>query len=385
MINPQELVDSLPADSWIRTYLDAFPTAEMPTSYIMFAALGMIGSCLGRRCYYLDDFRQLLPMLNLLFIGPSGIGKSSSMTLARMFLLEKLPAEYRPQFIGGASTKEKLHEDLLLCPHAVLYASELAAFFNKAKYMEPLIPYITELLDYGPVEVRTKSGKLQRIPEPSVTVVGGSTKDWLSTALPDTAIGGGFLPRFLIITEDQRRQRVADARMAVSTGRWKELVEIREGLWQDFLHIVTLAEGRIGWADFQTADTYSSWYVSHQPTTGYLAPFEARAAEMVKRLSMLVALSCKRDAITEADLKAAICMYRYTEQKLQEVIVPTSQVGKLITSVLQCIPLQGATIQELKRAMRNQCTAQDVSRFIESLLQSGDVELREGRLWRMNA
>lgn len=304
------------------------------------------------------------------------------MEVSRIFLLENLPAELRPQFIGGATTKEKLHDDLLPMPHAILYASELGAFFNKAKYMEPLIPYVTELLDYRPVELRTKSGSIQRIPEPAVTVIGGSTKDWLSTALPDTAVGGGFLPRFLIVKEDQRQQRIAHVGSSLSSSRWKEVLATRERTIKLFPELVSSPSGPVEFTDFGTLDTYAKWYNGHQPASGHLSPFAARAAEMVKRLSMLIALSSWRDSITEADLKCAIVIYRYCEQKLQEVVVPTTQIGKLLLSVLDSIPPQGATGIEIRQHMRSQCPSQEVDRFLQSLLQSHDIEFIDGKYIR---
>lgn len=383
MISPKQLINSLPEDSWFREWDRAWSSVEMPTSFMLFTAMSIMGACLGRTVWYQDDFRPLLPMLNILLIGPSGIGKSSSMLLSRMALLEKIPVDYRPQFFGGATTKEKLHEDLLPMPLAILYASELGAFFNKAKYMEPLIPYVTELLDYGPIELRTKSGNLQRIPEPSVTVMGGSTKDWLQTALPDTAVGGGFLPRFLIIKEDCRRQRVANPSMNTSLTLQRETARIRENVWEGFLSAVLNHRGSISFADYSTADVYANWYNHHNPGSGLLSPFSARAPEFVKRLSMLIAISCKRNAIIEEDLSAGITLYSYTEQKLQEVVVPTNQIGKVLTSVLDCVPPQGASPQQIKRWMRTQATAQDVTKFLESLTQSGEIELREGRYYKL--
>lgn len=383
MIQPEALIDNLPQDSWYREWVNSFPTAEMPLSFLLLASMSVHGACLGRACWFPDDFRQLYPMLNLLMIGPSGIGKSSSMEVARKFLLENLPAELRPQFIGGATTKEQLHADLLPLPHAILFASELGSFFNKAKYMEPLIPYVTELLDYRPIEFRTKSGGIQRIPEPSVTVIGGSTKDWLSSALPDSAVGGGFLPRFLLVKEDHRRQRVANAQMSMSASRWKDVLDLRRVASEDFIHIVAAPRGPITFEDFATADAYQAWYNSHQPASGHLSPFSARAAEMVKRLSMLVALSSRRDSITEADLQAAIVIYRYCEQKLQEVVIPTSQTGKLLTFVLECIPPGGSTAMEIRKALRTQAPAQDVDKYLQSLILSGDVEYVEGKFQRI--
>lgn len=335
----------------------------------------MLGACLGRRVWFADDYRKLWPMLNLLLIGPSGIGKSSSLELARDFLLYNTDPKDRPQFVGGASTMEGLHELLVVQPKTIIYCSELAAFFNKSKYLESVIPYVTELLDYGPQVERNLRGVGKiKVTNPSVTIMGGSTKDWLTEALPNTAVGGGFLPRFLIIKEDEKRQRVPNPGMALSAKGHRVVQDIRAGAITAFPELLNFHAGPIGWEDFAVADAYADWYNHYQPEMGHMAPFAARAPQHIKRLAMLVAISSRRNSITEADLRAAITMYSYVDDRLQEVIVPSNQVGKLIAAVLEAIPPQGASEKQICRACKNLMTAQDTARHLQGLMMSGDVK-----------
>lgn len=356
----------------------------MPWSFLLFGSLSVLGAAVGRKCWFLDDYRKLWPMLNLLLIGPSGIGKSSAIELNQS-LLTQLDAKDRPQFIIGSATPEKLHEDLVIQPHAIVYASELANFFNRQKYMEGMIPYVTELLDCRPIERRTKSGNILHISAPETTIVGGSTPEWLQEALPDTAVGGGFLPRFMVVKEDARRQRVPDARGALSKNEWKKALEIRDEAYAEFKHIIAAAAGPVEFADFGVRDTYSSWYLSHAAPNNHLAPFAARAPEMVKRMAMIIALSSFRSNISEADLKAAITMYGYAEQKLAEVVIPKSLVGKMLMLVQTSIPSFGASQQEVYAAVKNFMTALEADKYLASLIQSGDVEYREGKFFPLGA
>ena len=379
-ITPEKLTSSIPDDSWLKLWLQSWPTVEMPWSYLLFGALSVLGAAVGRKCWFLDDYRKLWPMLNLLLIGPSGIGKSSAIELNQSLLVQLDPKD-RPQFIIGSASPEKLHEDLVVQPHAIVYASELANFFNRQRYMEGMIPYVTELLDCRPIERRTKSGNIQHIAAPETTIIGGSTPEWLQEALPDNAIGGGFLPRFMIVKEDARRQRVPDARGALSKDGWKKALAIRDEAYAEFKHVIAAASGPVEFADFGVRDVYSSWYLSHTAPNNHLAPFAARAPEMTKRMAMLVALSCMRDHITEADLKAAIAMYGYAESKLAEVVIPKSIVGKMLALVQASIPPFGATSQEIYSAMKNFMTTLEVDRYLLSLVQSRDIELRDGKFF----
>lgn len=379
-ITPRELIKSIPEESWLNSWLESWPTVEMPWSYLLFGSLSVLGAAIGRKCWFQDDYRRLWPMLNLLLIGPSGIGKSSAIELNQT-LLAQLPIEDRPQFIIGSASPEKLHDDLVIQPHAIVYASELANFFGRQKYMEGMIPYVTELLDCRPLERRTKSGNIQRIESPETTIIGGSTPEWLQEALPDNAVGGGFLPRFMIVKEDERRQRVPNPASAISRKEWTKALDLRDYAYAEFQKLIAVANGPSGFRDLGVVDEYSRWYLSHVPPNTHLAPFAARAPEMVKRIAMLIAITCYRHEITEEDLHAAIQMYLYAEAKLAEVVIPKSQQGKMLALIQASIPHFGANMEEIFHAVKSFLPASDAEKYLISLQRSGDVAFREGKFY----
>jgi hypothetical protein len=342
----------------------------------------MIGAALGRKVWFSQDPHHLWPMLNMLLIGPSGIGKSTGLRLG-FELIWGLPREIQPQVISGTSTVEKLHEDLFANPHAMLYASELANFFSRKKYMEDMIPYVTELLDYGPhQERRTKSGGLIVIPEPSVTVVGCSTTEWLQEQLPDSATAGGFLARFLVVHEEHKSKREALPSRALGRAKRFELAEKRTEVMKEFAALVQTPRGEIDFRDFEQSNIYSNWYSTHTAPSGHLAPFSERAGEFVLRMSMLIAISCGRNVILGKDVRAATALYEYIENRLQEVVVPFTPQGKMLSLVLQAIGENSITDKQLCKAMRNFCTAQDAIKYAFSLEQSGDITRTQEGKWK---
>src|SRR5271168_5182228 len=193
--------------------MSVWPLAEAPKSYILFSGMAMLGAALGRSVWISLDIHTVFPLMNLLLIGPSGIGKSTALRdIAADHLINALPENQRPNLLTGKSTKEAIHQDLMVEPKSIILASELANLFSKEKYNEGMIPYFTDLLDLAPARVRTKSGGNMIIQRPECCVMGGSTKQWLQDMLPSTAGEGGFLPRFLIVKEDYKFQRIADPR-----------------------------------------------------------------------------------------------------------------------------------------------------------------------------
>lgn len=329
-----------------------------------------------------QDIHTIYPLMSLLLIGPSGIGKSTSIRdMALNYLLPTVPEELKPQLITGKTTKEALHDDLMNNSHAIVLASELANTFSKEKYMEGMVPYVTDLLDLAPTSVRTKSGGLKTIKTPSVTIMGGSTKEWLQEQLPSTATAGGFLPRFFIVKEDYKYQKIADPESALTKGQRDELEAKRLHTFGVFRAFVDFHQGPIGFKDYEARDAYSAWYQSFTPDTGLLSPFAARAGVHILRLAILLALSRGKTEISAIEIRSAICLFDFSLSKLGEVVVPMSSQGKLLMKVLETIGEDELSEVSIKRAMRNYCSSNDVTMCLNSLQQSGDVR-REGDMWR---
>jgi hypothetical protein len=347
------------------------------------AAMGVLGGVLGRKVWNKHDgVRPMYAMVNILLLGPSGIGKSTSVSLART-LLPFIPQEKRPQFISGSSTKEKLHEDLMLNPHAIVFASELAAMFSKEQYKEGLIPYVTELLDYGPqVELRTKKDDITVVENPEVSILGASTREWLTNMLPDTAASGGFLPRFIPVIEDTRHQRIANPRLAISAADSKELEERREHVKNAFTQIGSMVGEVI--EESLASSRYQHWYDTHLAPTGSVAPFYARAGEMILRMAMLFAVSCGRLDMYEEDVDGAVKLYDYFRHKFSDITVATTTAGKLLQAVRDAITFDGVDKTALFRELSRMATVSEIQRQIQSLVQSGQVLVDDDTIIRIN-
>ena len=384
---PGEVTECLPKESWFTDWMKIWPLAEPPKSFILFSGMACLGAALGRKIHFALDVHKVHPLLNLLLIGPSGIGKSTAMRdIAVEHLIPMIPEEIRPNLLTGKSTKEAIHQDLVVCPKSIILASELANLFSKEKYNEGMIPYFTDLLDLKPTRVRTKSGGNMIIQRPECCVMGGSTKQWLQDMLPNTAGEGGFLPRFLIVKEEYKYQRIADPRRHMNDLQRAELETARDKVFYDFARLVRISEGLIDFDGYDASDAYTQWYNTFQPESGALAPFAARAGAHVLRLSLLVAVSCGRDFISADDVRAGICLYTYANNKLAEVVIPMSPEGKKVTKIFEAVGNMALSATEIRRAMRNYMGSADVDRVLGDLVRDRELICEDNLLRRpMNA
>lgn len=378
---------SVPDDSWVREFMTAWEPTEPPRSYLLFSALAMLGVAIGRRIFMDLDVHRIFPLMNLLLIGPSGIGKSTALRdICCNHLLTPLPeGPLKPMVITGKSTKEALHQDLTVNPHSLILSSELANLFSKEKYQEGILAYITDLLDLAPTRIRTKSGGSQVIEAPECSIVGGSTKEWLQDMMPSTSTEGGFLPRFFIVKEDYKYQRISDPSRTISPRQRVALATLRDKVFHDFQHILASADGRFDFEDYETSDVYDYWYKTYIPETGALAPFAARAGAHVLRLSLLSAISRWRNSIGIADVRCGIALYGYSQRKLTEVVVPMSPQGKLMNKLLEALGQEERTAISLRRAMRNHCSGMDVDKMLGDLERNREIVRTNDSYRRTNA
>lgn len=376
-MNANQLLAEIPKESWLHRWILVFPHSTVPISFLLYTGLSFLGACLGRKVYVDADVHKVWPMLNLLLIAPSGVGKSTAVKMARENLLSKVLEG--PQIIPGAATMEKLHADLRVNSHALLIASELAAFFGKQKYLESLVPYTVELLDYNDdIERRFQTKGVITVPFPSVTVVGASTLEWLQEQLPSSAVGGGFLARFLIVEEQFKRQRRSRPGSGMTKQAKERLEKRREKVFEEFAELLEVPEGEIDFEDgWSGKDAYDIWSTNHKPLSGLLSPFAARAEASVLRLALLVALTCKRRGLTRADVKAGIALYKYSEDRLLHVVVPYTETGKNMERILNALLVGPLSEKAIKRQLRTNIAAGEVDRLIHTLLQTGEIRLRE--------
>jgi hypothetical protein len=169
---------------------------------------------------------------------------------------------------------------------------------------------------------------------------------------------------------------------SMSRTKWQELMEYREGVFRRFL-LLALAQGEMDFDGFEASDVYVEWYNNLKPVAGHLAPFAARGGEFVKRLAMLVALTCGRLRLQPQDVRAGIAIWEYCNAKLNEVVVPLTGTGKLLAQILKIVGNQECTPQFICRQMRNYESTQGVMKLIQSHVLSGELAEVDGKLKRI--
>lgn len=236
---------------------------ETPSAYVVWSSLFAISSALKRDTWLKWGHGRLFPNVYVLLIGPAASKKGTAMDFAfntlrgfrkyiqdpniktfKHFLtimknkatpeaiVEGLGWEgnarpsrvFRDEYgeaIRGKDGKPMMYKKK---GEASLIAPELGAFLGKEKYMQGAIPLLLELYDcQDPLEYRTMSRGVTRIPETFFSLLTGSTVSGFQEYLPKSAVTDGFLSRMTIVHVESNHREFHQPRITAAGPKVEDL------------------------------------------------------------------------------------------------------------------------------------------------------------------
>jgi hypothetical protein len=293
----------VPADSVLNLWLDRLAITEVPVSYQIICGLSLLGACLRRHVYVDQAEWRVYPNMSVMLVGPSGIGKDVAINAATSVVdaVGVVP-------VLGGKTMDRIKAALLDCGDpaaAYVPAAEITAFLGGKDYQKSMVQELTDLLSTGNrCDVSTKTDGTRVIVNPTITMQAGSTREWLHKAMPDGALEGGFVPRFVVVCEDYGKKFVPwvkysterQAREASAVARVAFTEEVR-ALAAKYQYGAREIVPDVGARDF-----YTNWY--HNRFTyfsKYVQPYANRSRDHLHRIAMLMAVSRGHSYMEEQD------------------------------------------------------------------------------------
>lgn len=293
--------------TWIEHLLKVTKESESPRRYYYWAGLSAIAGVM-KNSVYLDKFYyKLYPNIFVLLVGKSGIRKGPPVALAK-----RLVAEVgNTRVISGRASIQAIISELrtartmndngppLTDAVGFLTSSEFASFIIQD---QQALTILTDLYDgdYNPEWVNmTKGSGSEKLKNPCLTMIGASNEIHFRDAVPDNALGGGFVARTFIIHADKK------STINPLTSAPKETISIPQ--LADYLRVLAKLRGQFSFSD-GGKKIYDEWYSQYSDgdyadTTGTID----RLHDHVLKASMLISLSRKTNLVLEeADIREAI-------------------------------------------------------------------------------
>lgn len=281
--------------SWLTSLLDYVEDTESPRTFWVWSGISTIANALQRKVWLPFGLDTLYPNLYILIVAPPGRCRKG----APLGFSKKILSELQLPVFVDSPTKRAMTKELaeisqthhfkykdkprVQCPMAIV-SKELSSFLA----MDPksMIEILTDLYDSHDVWVYKTSEKgTDKLYGVCINCLMATTPSWMSTNLPNEAIGGGFTSRFVLVSGTEKYKFVP-----IPPTPDKELYQ---ALLLDLSHISQIV-GEFCF-DPEALKMYKEWYLTIESTVkkikddrlhGYLERIHIMALKVAMILSV---------------------------------------------------------------------------------------------------
>lgn len=204
---------------WLHAYLEHTADTEPPESYRFWAGVSTIASVLRRKVYFdMKDF-YWTPNFFIIFVAPPGIaGKSTTIRAAKLLSKDIPGVKFGPSVMTWQSLPKILRSNIEMVQGRegqevtapiTFTASELGALIDpRDKGMIDVLVDIWDSAD-GTWEKMTKVSGDDKVFNPWINLIAGTTPSWLMEHYPRHMAGGGFTSRCIFVYADRKQKIIA--------------------------------------------------------------------------------------------------------------------------------------------------------------------------------
>jgi hypothetical protein len=185
---------------------------EVPQIFSLWGGISAVSAALGRDCFIDQGHFTVYPNLYIvLAAGSAKCRKSTIITVVKQLLdaieppIHTLSQKSTPEALIGALCGMEAEGESRIISRAtgVAVVDEMSTLIDRNSFKSGMIAILTKLYDCGDFDYRTRGRGLEIIREPCLSILGGSTLQWIKEAIPIASIGGGFTARVIFIHQDE--------------------------------------------------------------------------------------------------------------------------------------------------------------------------------------
>ena len=387
--------------SWIASYMDFTKTQESPELFHFWTSLAVLASAVRRNVFFDRGFYTLYPNLYMVLIEMSARCRKSTALGIGHSMLKALERDSIVRIMHGKATPEALikamqHIDTQRTPRVAgvgenregdnvhvrqestltIHSDELASMIGSQAYSDDLITFMTDI--YGSPDswsYVTKTKGQVHLYNVCLSILGGSTHEWLAKGLKASDFGGGFTGRCIFVVQKAGKENA----WPVKT---QEMKNLELNLIEDLRHISEVKGAFKITKDAK--ELYVDWYKTRKRASQIddkrMMGYYERKHDLVLKISMLLSLSKSDDlVVTKAILERSFEALEQVETLMPEAF---SHVGteeavigeQLITLLAQ----RGGNIRykDALRIFKSQLKTgkQQFALVIETLIETGEIK-----------
>jgi len=312
---------------WLREYLKYNKDTEIPELFALWCGILGISALLARRVFIDRGHFMVYPNLYTVLIAGSGkLRKSTSISQIENLLqeLEKpinlIAQKITTEALITALKSVKVESETEVYQESVgfLIADEFKTFLNKRTYEAGIPELLNPLYDCKKrFTYRTKGGGSEIITNACLSILGGTTMEWLKDSFPEKTFAGGLTSRFIFVY-------LEDAPPPASwTQPTKEKMELKTWLI-DQMETIRLLEGEITLTkpalSFYKEEYDKFYFESPLYNDPNLSGYASRRFIHILKLAIIFAVSQRRSLVIEkGDIEASKVLLEQTEKNLPSI------------------------------------------------------------------
>lgn len=369
-------------DNWIDSYLHYARYHEAQEVFHLWTALTVLSTAVNRNCWMDAGYYKVFPNLYVLFIGPSGVGKSSSSGIGIELLQstslklniykDSITSAALLKFMSESALRMEIEGKVVLKTPTLLYASELGNLLSIRTGVEELTLLLTELFNKaGDHEDRTNNRGNIKISKPCLNFHGCCFPGWIDERLPSISLRSGFFGRMLTVRADSKRHHSPMSKLT------QEDFDLKTKLISD-LEAIGALYGQMIWSKEAESKWYN-WYEAQPLDFSNLGSIEvegfvARKAQFVQRLAMLSCIARKDSnlIVDISDLTLGRKLVRECEEVAKTLGPQTEDsrtINKLKNSLLQMAHSKQTRELDLREVMQRVSKYLNKKKLLEHLEQ----------------
>jgi hypothetical protein len=363
-------------NNWVDTYVEYTYNQESPAAFHLWASICLLSAAIARNIWIPRIKYTIYPNIFVILVaGSAKCKKSTSIKISEKILRS---IENHPLIFSQKITPEALIESLENAKvggssSGIIMADELSVFMGRSSNDSGIIPLLTTLYD-SPEEwsYQTKSRGKEVLKNVTLTVLAGTTKVWLKSAIPSDSVAGGFASRIIFVYQE------APQRPILFYDETPHELELRRQLITDLATIRKEIKGPMEFSP-DAKLVAQRWYEEEfyktrdEKTDGY---FSRKHDTMFKIASILSIAESSNRIISADNIKRALSMLAENEVHMENILstVISSPTGDVTERILELVRRYDKIEHtEVLRKCWRYADAQQLTLYIRTLVDSGEI------------
>jgi len=358
-------------------YCDYAADTEVPVTFSLWGGIAAVASALGRNVFIDQGHYVVYPNMYIVLVAGSGrCRKSTAIGISEKFIhnirpeVKTFSQKATPQALIASLAGVAIdgHTITTNVSEGIIIADELSTLIGKGAEESGLIPFLTTLWDCKDFTYITKGKGEENICNPCVSLLGGSTIDWIKSAIPMRSIGGGFTSRILFIYQKDHRKLILRTRQSAENKLRAEKIS------HDLCEIAKLrGPFAIDEPAWKFCEEEYEVFMNESPfnQNRYLAGYANRRHVLLFKVAMVVCASMNdTKLITLQDMVVATRILQDAEKFMPEVLmhIATGEGGIITFEVLEIVKkYKSITRADLLGLMHHKIQAYELDSVIKTL------------------